>query len=85
MPDSVFLIAFFINSIILTIFAGIIRARWWESIAPLPVPVVIASICIMVGNVHDGLIIQFTFGVPIIISAGVVYFFKAPLPTKPIA
>jgi len=83
--DLVFLIFFFINSIILTIFARIIRARWWESIALLPVPVVIAFISIMAGHVHDALMILFAFGFPIMISAGVVYYFKAPLPTKLIA
>ena len=84
--DTSFLICFFINALILTTFAKIIRARWWESIAPFPVPLATASIfSIMAGQDHYALMILFAFGLPIILSAGVVYIFKAPLPTKLIA
>jgi len=81
--DSSFQICFFINALILTIFAKIIRARWWESIAPLPIPLATAIIIsIMAGQDHYALMILFAFGLPILISAGVVYIIGLPFPPK---
>jgi hypothetical protein len=84
--DSSFLICFLINALILTAFAMIIRARWWEAIAPLPVPIATASIIsIMAGQDHYANMILFAFGIPVIISAAAVHLLRGPFRPHPIA
>lgn len=70
LTDSSFLVCFFANSIILTLVSLIIRARWWESMTPLPVPLVTAAlISVMAGQDHYAGMILFAFGLPIVLSA----------------
>ena len=69
LTDSSFVVCFFLNVLTLTALALLLRSRWWEALAPFPIPLAFAIALGAIGFHHEALMLLFAAGLPVLLSA----------------